>query len=85
MVAPETSFDGYQAPLFLRGNAPDRCDEPNYISQSFAASTHFVFVFYFGSSGTGKKIIPVEPKRLWGGILEEQDGRKAPLVCAQWD
>ena len=35
--------------------------------------------------GTQKKCIPVEPKRLWGGILEEQEGRKAPLVCAQWD
>ena len=35
--------------------------------------------------GTQKKCIPVEPKRLWGALLEEQEGRKAPLVCDQWD
>ena len=59
--APETSFDGYEAPMFLQRNAPGPRDEPKlHFTERFVSLAQFVFVF-FGSSGTEKT------KRLWGG------------------
>ena len=42
-----------------------------------------MFVFYFGSSGTGKKMCPVQTKRVWGGHLEENEGPRSTIsLCS---